>query len=154
MTVDGLAALTQQRERSRSARTTLPPRHTPRPPAAAGRLQPAQPTTEGPEATGADTSTPPAATPPADAPASTPKSVDAVVDDLVRSSIYVDAQSDAFLEDVRVSGRRGRPKVDASRSAVVRLALSRLAAEATPGEVVDMLRARATDPTRPGRPRR
>ena len=66
-----------------------------------------------------------------------------LVDELTRSSIYLDAAADAFLEQVRSAGRTGRPKVDASRSAVVRLALARLQAEMNARDIIDELRRRA-----------
>ncbi len=62
---------------------------------------------------------------------------------LVRASIYLDGAADGFLEDVRAAARRATPRVDASRSAVVRLALLRLADELGPGEIVAELRRRS-----------
>jgi hypothetical protein len=67
---------------------------------------------------------------------------------------YLDAASDEFLEDVRAAARRATPKVDASRSAVVRLALLRLADELGPAELIAELRRRsASVAPGPGRKR-
>lgn len=78
-----------------------------------------------------------------------------VVDELTRASIYLDAAGDNYLEQVRSAGRMSKPKIDASRSAVVRLALERLAADLSADEVVAELRRRGTpNPNQPGRPRR
>src|SRR5450759_280008 len=60
--------------------------------------------------------------------------------DLYRSTIYFNEAEDSFLEDVRGAARRSKPKVDASRSAVVRLAVKRLLAELSAAQVVDELR--------------
>jgi len=60
--------------------------------------------------------------------------------DLYRSTIYFNEAEDAFLEDVRGAARRSKPKVDATRSAVVRLAVKRLLAELSAAQVVDELR--------------
>jgi hypothetical protein len=60
--------------------------------------------------------------------------------DLYRSTIYFNEAEDTFLEDVRGAARRSKPKVDASRSAVVRLAVRRLLADLSASQVVDELR--------------
>lgn len=74
--------------------------------------------------------------------------------ELYRSTIYFGSQEDDFLEEVRASARHLKPKVDATRSAVVRLAVKRLMADLTPAEVVNELR-RQIPPgsTSPGRKR-
>ncbi len=127
-TPDGLQALNAQRAKA-SARHTPPPRH------GAPTTPPSPPATDRP------TTVAPAAPPPAQSATdlSTPPEAEA----LVRASIYLDQTTDTYLEDVRTAGRRSTPKVDASRSAVVRLALSRLAEQLTPAELVDELRSRA-----------
>ncbi len=53
----------------------------------------------------------------------------------VKVTLYVDRDTDDFMEHGRVEGLTARPKVDVSRSAVVRLALRRLMQEMTPAEV-------------------
>lgn len=73
--------------------------------------------------------------------------------DLTRVSIYLDEQSDAYLETVRSAARNARPRVDATRSAVVRLALTRLADELDAAEVIAELQRNAAGHTGPGRKR-
>jgi len=74
--------------------------------------------------------------------------------DLVaRRSVFLAPADDAFLESVYEAGRfdpQGR--FDASKSAVVRLALGRLAKDLAPADIVEELRRRAPKPTS-GRPR-
>lgn len=72
-------------------------------------------------------------------------------DSLAKYSIYIDARNDDFLETVRTAGRRGR--VDASRSAVVRLALTMLGESLGPNEVAKELARRAPKTTTSGRKR-
>ena len=62
---------------------------------------------------------------------------------LVRSTIYLDESANEWLEGIAIDGRRAKPKVDASRSAVVRLAVQRLMESMTPQQVIDELRGRA-----------
>ncbi len=73
--------------------------------------------------------------------------------DLTKVSIYLDEQSDAYLETVRSAARNTRPRVDATRSAVVRLALTRLADELDAAEVIAELQRNAAGHTGPGRKR-
>ena len=73
--------------------------------------------------------------------------------DLYRSTIYFNEAEDAFLEDVRGAARRSKPKVDASRSAVVRLAVKRLLADLSASQVVDELRQGPHAETTRGRKR-
>ncbi len=72
----------------------------------------------------------------------------------VKMTFYVDQAMDRYLEDVRIRGLTSRPKVDVSRSAVVRLALRRLREEMNPEQVKTLLAAQPTDPTKTGRKRR
>ena len=72
---------------------------------------------------------------------------------LTKASIYLDESADSYLEAVRLAGRRSRPRVDATRSAVVRLALSRLVAQMEVAEVLDELRRNADGQSGPGRRR-
>ena len=73
--------------------------------------------------------------------------------ELAKASIYLDEHTDAYLETVRAAARTTTPRVDATRSAVVRLALNRLADQLTPGEVVAELQRNAEGHTGPGRKR-
>lgn len=82
-----------------------------------------------------------------------PPSSAAEVPELVKASLYLDQDTDEFLEAVRIAGRRAKPKIDASRSAAVRLALNQLAATLSPAEVVEELNRRAPPLTGVGRKR-
>lgn len=154
MSMDGLAALNAKREKAKrqSVRHLPPPRHATssvrdqdlssgphearsgKADAANGR--PFAP--EGPHATPAATGTSPVAE---DVPLQqqgTPLN-----DVLVRSTIYVRETDDAWLEGIAIGGRTKRPKVDASRSAVVRLALDRLRDEMSEDEIITHLENKA-----------
>lgn len=152
MSTDGLAALAAQRDKARtSARRVPPPRHAPK---------------AAPETAVTTTGTTPAA-PRLAAEKPSPTSggnlqvsvvpqtpTAASTEPLARSTIYVDSDADNWLEEVAILGRRGKPRTDASRSAVVRLALERMRAEMTPAEVIGELRTRAAAaPSRGGRKR-
>lgn len=176
---DGLASLTQARQRAR--RVMPPPRH----PAisASDSSSPAR-TPDGPApaadssrtgsssaaASGDDARTRPPATEPrtrlsavpaaaGQVPAGDPVAASAPaerqpVEPAVKLTLYVDADLDRYLEDVRIHGLTSRPKVDVSRSAVVRLALRRLRDDMTSEQVKTLLAEQPTDPTRTGRKRR
>ncbi len=73
--------------------------------------------------------------------------------DLTKVSVYLDERTDGYLEIVRAAGRRSQPKVDATRSAVVRLALNRLVAQMDVAEVLAALRRNADAQSGPGRKR-
>ena len=73
--------------------------------------------------------------------------------DLTKVSIYLDDTTDASLEAVRAAARATKPRVDATRSAVVRLALTRLAEQLTPAEIVAELQRSAATHSGPGRKR-
>ncbi len=77
----------------------------------------------------------------------------AVPNDLTKVSIYLDEASDTFLETVCTAARFAKPRVDATRSAVVRLALKRLAQQMHPAELVTELQRKAATHTGPGRKR-
>lgn len=95
---------------------------------------------------------PSAAAQPVLAPDGPPSSEPAqLADSLAKYSIYIDAKNDEFLETVRTAGRRSR--VDASRSAVVRLALSLLGESFVPAEVANELARRAPKTATVGRKR-
>ena len=139
---DGLDSLTAMRSKSTTSRRTIPPpRHQPR------RTPVDMPAAASPAAV----SEPPKAQPPA-APvsAATPP---ASGTDLTKVSIYLDDTTDASLEAVRAAARATKPRVDATRSAVVRLALTRLAEQLTPADIVAELQRSAATHSGPGRKR-
>lgn len=139
---DGLDSLTAMRSKSTTSRRTIPPpRHQPR------RTPVDMPAAPAPAAV----SEPPKAQPAAPAPtAVTPP---ASGTDLTKVSIYLDDTTDASLEIVRAAARATKPRVDATRSAVVRLALTRLAEQLTPAEIVAELQRSAATHSGPGRKR-
>ncbi|WP_195168527.1 hypothetical protein [Mycobacteroides abscessus] len=142
---NGLDSLTAMRE---SKRRVPPPRHQPRQtPVDMPAATPAVPTATAP------------ASPPAPAAATAPKSLRPAVTtapattDLTKVSIYLDDPTDTYLETVRGAARTARPRVDATRSAVVRLALNRLADQLDPAAVVAELQRNAAGHSGPGRKR-
>ena len=139
---DGLDSLTAMRTKTAASRRTLPPpRHRP-------RETPVQmPEPEPPAA-----QPPTAAAPPQPAPVA-PLPSDTSGTDLTKVSIYLDEQTDSYLETVRAAARTAKPRVDATRSAVVRLALNRLAEQFAPTEVIAELQRNAAAHTGPGRKR-
>jgi Arc/MetJ-type ribon-helix-helix transcriptional regulator len=70
------------------------------------------------------------------------------------ATLYLDESLLEFLEEARIAGLVSRPRLDISKSAVVRLALRRLQQDMTIDEIRDHLRAQPTDPTKTGRKRR
>ncbi len=141
---DGLDSLTAMRNKTTSRRAVPPPRHPPR-----------QTPVSMPES--APPPIPPVAPSP-EAMAISPVpvsqlSADAGGSKLAKVSIYLDERTDVYLETVRGAARATKPRVDATRSAVVRLALNRLADQLSPGEVVAELQRNAAGHTGPGRKR-
>jgi len=132
---NGLASLAAQRERAR--RSMPAPRH------------PARTEDNSPGGRRA------AGVPRPDIPATDAEPVPVLGDPgaTIKVTLYVDRETDAFLEAARVEGLTSRPKVDVSRSAVVRLALRRLMDEMSPAEVKALLAGRAVR-SGPGRKRR
>lgn len=65
------------------------------------------------------------------------------IDELVKTTIHLSKADDALLNLVSFTGKQSTPKVDASRSAVARLALRHLAEAMTPEEIVEELRRKA-----------
>jgi len=59
-----------------------------------------------------------------------------------------------FLEEARMAGLISRPRLDISKSAVVRLALMRLQRQMTVGEIQEYLAAQPVDSTKTGRKKR
>lgn len=69
------------------------------------------------------------------------------------TTMYFDAETDDWLEDVLAIGRRGTPKVS-SKSAIARLAIRELAKKMSAEQVVDEIRrGAAAANTQPGRPK-
>ncbi|MFT9485721.1 hypothetical protein ACM0BE_25170 [Mycobacteroides abscessus subsp. abscessus] len=128
---NGLDSLTAMRE---SKRRVPPPRHQPR-------------------QTPVDMPAAPAAPPATAAAAAAPNSSRPATTELTKVSIYLDDPTDTYLEIVRGAARTARPRVDATRSAVVRLALNRLAEQLDPAAVVDELQRKAAGHSGPGRKR-
>lgn len=138
---DGLESLTAMRTKTTSRRTLPPPRHQPR----------QTPVTMPPPATEQS-----AALPAVQAAPDTPRQPTPpppLSTELAKVSIYLDEHADAYLETVRTTARSAKPRVDATRSAVVRLALSRLAEQLRPADVVAELQRNAATHTGPGRKR-
>ena len=74
---------------------------------------------------------------------------------LLRATIFLEPREDAFLESIRFAGRQRTPRVDTTRSAVARLAISRLEDQLSADEIIAEL-AKRTLPSSAegGRPRR
>ena len=142
---DGLASLSAQRER---ARRSMPvPRH----PVSARDAVDSVPT-DGAATAVAGLPAPPAASitePEAQRPGPSPADTGTTY----KVTLYVDRATDEFMEAARVEGLTSRPKVDVSRSAVVRLALRRLMENMSPAEVKALLEGQAVR-AGPGRKRR
>lgn len=137
---DGLDSLTAMRAKSSASRRTMPPpRHQPR------RTPVDIPDNASPPAVAPQ---PPPQAPPAPAPPATAGGTD-----LTKVSIYLDDTTDAYLETVRAAARATKPRVDATRSAVVRFALNRLAEQLAATEVVAELQRSAAAHNGPGRKR-
>lgn len=136
---DGLDSLTAMRAKSSASRRTMPPpRHQPR------RTPVDIPDNASPPAVAPQ---PPPQAPPAPTPPTTAGT------DLTKVSIYLDDTTDAYLETVRAAARATKPRVDATRSAVVRFALNRLAEQLAATEVVAELQRSAAAHNGPGRKR-
>lgn len=173
---NGLASLTQARER-RVRRTMPPPRHpvgvaesaaapesaaSPEPAAVPTDTrvgeplapEPSEPSAElGPSRRQPITMSPKARTKErASTPKTTESAVTATATPIKPVTVYVSDEQNDFLEQVRIAGLIER--VDISRSAVVRLALSRLQRDMSVDEIKHHLMNQPTDPNRTGRKRR
>jgi hypothetical protein len=154
--VSGLDDLQAQRDRATRKRV-LPPKRAPR----ESPVELAVEKTEETPAVGlaAETATPPRVQPPAPvslgrpAPSSAQANPPIAEDELAKYSVYFDAATDDQLTDVIIAGRKHRPKIVPSRSAVVRLALTSLFDRMTPDEIVAELAKRAPARTGTGRQR-
>ncbi len=151
----GIAQL--QARRQQSGRTVPPPKHSPRTSVVALAPPSSQPevdlreegSPEAPQIKPAVSSTPPGVQ---SETVSEPTS-GAATDALVRATIHFGVLQDRFVNTVAHAGRMNRPKVDASRSAVTRLAIERLEQQMTAEQIVSELASRASATTRPGRKR-
>jgi outer membrane biosynthesis protein TonB len=147
---DGLDAMTAMRTKNTGSRRALPPpRHQPR---ATPVPMPEPAPAPTPEPAPAQPAPAPKAQPRPPAPATSPAAATSTTD-LAKVSIYLDESTDTYLETVCAAARTARPRVDATRSAVVRLALTRLADQLDPSQVVDELQRNAATHTGPGRKR-
>jgi hypothetical protein len=144
----GLDQLTAQREKTRS-RQLPPPRHPPR----STPVELTSPAVEHPATSSEPLTEATAAPPPLPRPKSPVAVQEPVQEDLAKYSVYFDAVADEYLEATRIAGRKLKPKIAATRSAVVRLALTRLAEQMTAEEAAAELARRAPERTGTGRPR-
>jgi hypothetical protein len=136
---DGLGMLDQQRKRR--SRQIPAPRNRPRSaPVSVLPVSDAEPSDSVPQS----------AKPISEEPALTHEAVEPTF----KMSIYLDLTDDDFLENITHAGKISRPKVAVSRSAIVRLALERLADQMTATEIVAELRCRGNHQAGSGRKRR
>lgn len=137
MSVDGLAALQAKRNLATSSRSSsrhLPPaRNAPKTttPAAKQTTSTTEISDAGPAVESPSQSVPRSAEPPASK------------DELVRATIYLLSTDDDWFDDIARAARTRRPRVDASRSAVARLALARLRETLSAEDIVNILESRA-----------
>lgn len=163
--MSGLDDMAQARQKRARARSMPPPRHAA--PAVAAPVTAAVPAPESPDTTttvGAPAdaqASPPQPTkkkqPAAPAAPATPPSAASTTTTgrtVGPSTIYFDEPTDDWLEEVCITGRRTKPRID-SRSAIARYAVRKLMNEMTPQQVIEAIRAEsaATVHTKPGRPR-
>lgn len=142
---DGLDSLTAMRNKTTSRRALPPPRHQPR------QTPVEMPDVAAPPGPAEHALPPTAPRQPSPSPPVSPTVTGGT--DLTKASIYLDEITDNYLETVRSAARTAKPRVDATRSAVVRLALNRLAEQLGPTEVVAELQRNASGHTGPGRKR-
>lgn len=152
----GIAQL--QARRQQSGRTVPPSKHSPRTSVVALAPAPSQSEADVEQKAPPEASQPAPALSPAPAgapqPSTAPEGTSGTVTEaLVRATIHFGAAQDRFLNTVAHAGRMNTPKVDASRSAVTRLAIERLEREMTAEQIVAELAKRAATTTRPGRKR-
>jgi len=165
---NGLASMIQARER-RARRTMPPPRHPASANPSPAELAPLPHSEAVPAA--ADTAFPtpkeePRQRPPLDKPitadqpaASARRPMAAPAAGEARgparpATLYLEEAHVDFLEEARMAGLICRPRLDISKSAVVRLALMRLQQQMTVGEIREYLAAQPVDPTKTGRKKR
>lgn len=73
---------------------------------------------------------------------------------LIRATLHLNADEDRYLERIAFAGKSASPKVDISRSAVVRLAIAKLEQTMTDDEIVTALGVTIEVGQAGGRPRR
>lgn len=78
----------------------------------------------------------------------------AVQEPTIKMSIYLENSDDLYLENITHAGKTGRDRIAISRSAIVRLALQRLAATMSTDEIVNELRKSGSEHQGRGRKRR
>lgn len=144
---DGIDSLTSAFSRPARTRSVPPPIHKPRatPVPVAGPKEDAEPDVSDPAAPAEVRSLRPAP--------QTPAKSQVVEGALSPSTISLDRRTEQVLEAVRTAGRFSQPKVDANRSATIRLAVARLAEQLTPEEIANELRLRAPQSQGTGRKR-
>lgn len=168
---NGLDALRQKNKRA-GGRTMPPPRHKPRsvpveiPTDSEDSTKPIAPPVQevGPSTSanavhseqtaaqivnGGETAS---AMPASEPPKAAPPAPSTEVDELTKSTIYLDAETDQFLEEAIYLGRKQKPRID-SRSAIVRYALRELASRMSTEQVITAIRAAAPETGNQGRPR-
>ncbi|MCA0252601.1 MAG: hypothetical protein LCH76_10005 [Actinobacteria bacterium] len=149
---DGLSMLDEKRKsRSRSIPAPRnPPRSTP---VQVAELVPSAPVEAAAPAVEPETT---AAVPaPTPAPKENPTAGEPTVQEpTIKMSIYLEASDDLYLEEITHAGKTSRPRIAISRSAIVRLALERLAATMTADEIVAQLRQTGDGHQGAGRKRR
>ncbi len=167
---NGLASMTQARER-RARRTMPPPRHPASANPSPADLAPLPPSEVGPAASDTEVLAPtpneePRQRPPLDKPitaekpaASARRGKAAPAGGEARgparpATLYLEEAHVDFLEKARMAGMISRPRLDISKSAVVRLALMRLEQQMTVGEIRDYLAAQPVDLNKTGRKKR
>ncbi|MGX4711842.1 hypothetical protein [Rhodococcus ruber] len=168
---NGLDALRQKNKRA-SGRTMPPPRHKPRsvpveiPTDSENPTNPIAPPVQEIRSSTSDAAAhleqaaaqtvndrePALALPASELPKAAPSVPSTEVDELTKSTIYLDAETDQFLEEAIYLGRKQKPRID-SRSAIVRFALRELASRMSTEQVIAAIRAGAPEAGNQGRPR-
>ncbi|PND53468.1 MULTISPECIES: hypothetical protein [Rhodococcus] len=169
---NGLDALRQKNKRA-GGRTMPPPRHKPRSvpveiptdsenptKSIAPTVQEIRPSTSDAAAAHLEQAAaqtvngrePAPALPASELPKAAPPAPSVEVDELTKSTIYLDAETDQFLEEAIYLGRKQKPRID-SRSAIVRFALRELASRMSTEQVIAAIRAGAPETGNQGRPR-
>ncbi|GAA5036935.1 hypothetical protein GCM10023258_39930 [Terrabacter aeriphilus] len=83
-----------------------------------------------------------------------PSQTPATAAPLIRSTVHLNPAEDRYLERISFAGKSASPKVDISRSAVVRLAITKLEEAMSDDEIVAALGAAVEVGNVGGRPRR
>lgn len=155
---DGLASLSQARESRRVRRTMPPPRHPVAAPAETAKANEPDGLTSEPVAStvgqNAESNAGLATEITTGSAEQAPAASASVAAGAARpTTVHLGDEQLDYLESARIAGLVSRPRVDVSKSAVVRLALRRLQQEMTPEQVRDLLASQPTG-SGPGRKRR